>query len=153
MLNMTSVLGASISSKTVCFSQRRFCERRSLLKTTNLALSKSEFPPSEKFGFVQVSNLIFILFLAFSIQVLTFFLSSVVKSRSMINASWLSKLGLGAKASAASTDSENIALGPDTDVPGPGLQFATFGGGCFWGVELAYQRLPGVVKYVFWFYF
>lgn len=27
----------------------------------------------------------------------------------------------------------------------PGLQLATFAGGCFWGLELAYQRVPGVV--------
>ena len=26
------------------------------------------------------------------------------------------------------------------------LQEATFAGGCFWGVELAYQREPGVVR-------
>ncbi|KAK6924748.1 Peptide methionine sulfoxide reductase MsrA domain [Dillenia turbinata] len=41
----------------------------------------------------------------------------------------------------------NPALDPDTDVPDqPGLEFAQFGAGCFWGVELAYQRLEGVVK-------
>eukprot|EP00197_Chlamydomonas_leiostraca_P002169 CAMPEP_0202858286 /NCGR_PEP_ID=MMETSP1391-20130828/884_1 /ASSEMBLY_ACC=CAM_ASM_000867 /TAXON_ID=1034604 /ORGANISM="Chlamydomonas leiostraca, Strain SAG 11-49" /LENGTH=205 /DNA_ID=CAMNT_0049537189 /DNA_START=166 /DNA_END=783 /DNA_ORIENTATION=- len=28
----------------------------------------------------------------------------------------------------------------------PGLKLATFAGGCFWGLELAYQRVPGVVK-------
>lgn len=27
-----------------------------------------------------------------------------------------------------------------------GLEIATVAGGCFWGLELAYQRLPGVVK-------
>ena len=27
----------------------------------------------------------------------------------------------------------------------PNLQLATFAGGCFWGLELAYQRVPGVV--------
>lgn len=27
-----------------------------------------------------------------------------------------------------------------------GLEMATFAGGCFWGLELAYQREPGVVK-------
>ncbi|PNW80156.1 hypothetical protein CHLRE_08g380300v5 [Chlamydomonas reinhardtii] len=26
-----------------------------------------------------------------------------------------------------------------------GLKLATFAGGCFWGIELAYQRVPGVV--------
>ncbi|CAG9464582.1 unnamed protein product [Pedinophyceae sp. YPF-701] len=30
--------------------------------------------------------------------------------------------------------------------PPEGLQYATFAGGCFWGVELAFQRVPGVVK-------
>lgn len=28
----------------------------------------------------------------------------------------------------------------------PGLKLATFAGGCFWGLELAYQRAPGVVS-------
>lgn len=28
----------------------------------------------------------------------------------------------------------------------PGHELATFAGGCFWGLELAYQRVPGVVK-------
>ncbi|KAG5523031.1 hypothetical protein RHGRI_034997 [Rhododendron griersonianum] len=41
----------------------------------------------------------------------------------------------------------NPALEPDTDSPiGPGLEFAQFGAGCFWGVELAFQRVGGVVK-------
>ena len=35
-------------------------------------------------------------------------------------------------------------LAPTT--PPPGLEMATFAGGCFWGLELAYQREPGVVK-------
>ncbi|GAX83223.1 hypothetical protein CEUSTIGMA_g10649.t1 [Chlamydomonas eustigma] len=32
-----------------------------------------------------------------------------------------------------------------TEAP-PGLKLATFAGGCFWGVELAFQRAPGVVS-------
>lgn len=36
------------------------------------------------------------------------------------------------------------ALGPDSDLPAPGNQFAQFAAGCFWGVELAYQRIHGV---------
>eukprot|EP01025_Chloroclados_australasicus_P067746 TRINITY_DN938_c0_g3_i2.p1 TRINITY_DN938_c0_g3~~TRINITY_DN938_c0_g3_i2.p1 ORF type:complete len:257 (-),score=27.41 TRINITY_DN938_c0_g3_i2:308-1078(-) len=30
--------------------------------------------------------------------------------------------------------------------PPEGLELATFAGGCFWGIELAYQRVPGVTK-------
>jgi peptide-methionine (S)-S-oxide reductase len=30
--------------------------------------------------------------------------------------------------------------------PAEGLEAATFAGGCFWGIELAYQRIPGVEK-------
>ncbi|KAL2649882.1 hypothetical protein R1flu_018010 [Riccia fluitans] len=63
---------------------------------------------------------------------------------------WLSKLGFGSKnkATAASygDPSTNPALGPDDDKPAAGQSFAQFGAGCFWGVELAYQRVPGVSK-------
>ena len=45
------------------------------------------------------------------------------------------------------TKSTNRALEPDLDTPNqPGLEFAQFAAGCFWGVELAFQRLEGVVK-------
>ncbi|GAB2212226.1 hypothetical protein Droror1_Dr00025577, partial [Drosera rotundifolia] len=46
----------------------------------------------------------------------------------------------------ATTSSSSSATGPDTDIPSPGHQFAQFGAGCFWGVELAFQRVPGVTK-------
>ncbi|KFK25133.1 hypothetical protein AALP_AA8G070300 [Arabis alpina] len=39
-----------------------------------------------------------------------------------------------------------VAQEPDTDVPAPGTEFAEFAAGCFWGVELAYQRIHGVVE-------
>uniref|UniRef100_J3N4Y5 peptide-methionine (S)-S-oxide reductase n=1 Tax=Oryza brachyantha TaxID=4533 RepID=J3N4Y5_ORYBR len=49
--------------------------------------------------------------------------------------SWLGKLGLA------------LAQGPDEDRPAaPGNEFAQFGAGCFWGVELAFQRVPGVTR-------
>lgn len=62
--------------------------------------------------------------------------------------SWLNKLGFGAKADSTPMDSSSsaIAQGPDDDIPAPGQQFAQFGAGCFWGVELAFQRVPGVTK-------
>ncbi|KAL2558469.1 Peptide methionine sulfoxide reductase A4 [Forsythia ovata] len=62
--------------------------------------------------------------------------------------SWLNKLGFGLRAT-TDTDSpvdSSIPQGPDDDVPAPGQQFAQFGAGCFWGVELAFQRVPGVTK-------
>ncbi|CAM8991952.1 unnamed protein product [Rhodiola kirilowii] len=59
---------------------------------------------------------------------------------------WLSKLGLGAAAKATDPASSAIAQAPDEDIPAPGKDFAQFGAGCFWGVELAYQRVPGVTK-------
>eukprot|EP01023_Acetabularia_acetabulum_P039909 TRINITY_DN3853_c0_g1_i2.p1 TRINITY_DN3853_c0_g1~~TRINITY_DN3853_c0_g1_i2.p1 ORF type:complete len:254 (-),score=25.54 TRINITY_DN3853_c0_g1_i2:121-882(-) len=31
-------------------------------------------------------------------------------------------------------------------VPPDGLKYATFAGGCFWGIELAYQRVSGVMQ-------
>lgn len=34
---------------------------------------------------------------------------------------------------------------PATSETFPNLSLATFAGGCFWGLELAYQRVPGVV--------
>lgn len=33
---------------------------------------------------------------------------------------------------------------PEASPKYPHLQLATFAGGCFWGLELAYQRVPGV---------
>jgi len=39
------------------------------------------------------------------------------------------------------------AFDPDLDIPdNPDHEFAEFGAGCFWGAELAFQRIVGVVK-------
>ena len=35
---------------------------------------------------------------------------------------------------------------PQTSPKEPHLKLATFAGGCFWGLELAFQRIPGVVR-------
>ncbi|KAJ0538689.1 putative peptide-methionine (S)-S-oxide reductase [Helianthus annuus] len=61
---------------------------------------------------------------------------------------WLGKLGFGTRTPAVSSmdQQSSIAQGPDDDVPSPGQEFAQFGAGCFWGVELAFQRVPGVTK-------
>ncbi|KAI0500275.1 hypothetical protein KFK09_018485 [Dendrobium nobile] len=64
---------------------------------------------------------------------------------------WLGKLGwlgFGNRAGLSSMDTSSaaIAQGLDDDVPAPGQQFAQFGAGCFWGVELAFQRVPGVTN-------
>ncbi|XP_048443918.1 peptide methionine sulfoxide reductase-like [Pyrus x bretschneideri] len=41
----------------------------------------------------------------------------------------------------------NPVLGPDSDAPdNQGHEFAQFGSGCFWGAELRFQRVVGVVK-------
>ncbi|KAK9913959.1 hypothetical protein M0R45_037758 [Rubus argutus] len=58
----------------------------------------------------------------------------------------LNRLGFGPKSPDPNSESAAIAQGPDDDVPAPGQQFAQFGAGCFWGVELAFQRVPGVTK-------
>uniref|UniRef100_A0A2P2Q2V8 peptide-methionine (S)-S-oxide reductase n=1 Tax=Rhizophora mucronata TaxID=61149 RepID=A0A2P2Q2V8_RHIMU len=58
----------------------------------------------------------------------------------------LNKLGFGARSPDSSTMDPTIPQSPDDDVPAPGQQFAQFGAGCFWGVELAFQRVPGVTK-------
>ncbi|MCL7028256.1 hypothetical protein MKW94_026639 [Papaver nudicaule] len=61
---------------------------------------------------------------------------------------WLGKLGFGTTTSmnASSSGASEIAQSPDEDIPSPGQEFAQFGAGCFWGVELAFQRVPGVSK-------
>lgn len=58
----------------------------------------------------------------------------------------LNKLGFGPRTPDPSAVDSSIAQGPDDDVPAPGQQFAQFGAGCFWGVELAFQRVPGVSR-------
>jgi len=73
------------------------------------------------------------------------FLAPRRKTRPPPAMSWLGKLGLSGlggspRASAA------LAQGPDEDQPAPGNEFAQFGAGCFWGVELALQRVPGVTR-------
>ncbi|GMH09644.1 hypothetical protein Nepgr_011485 [Nepenthes gracilis] len=65
--------------------------------------------------------------------------------------SWLGKLGFGSRTPDTtsvenSSSSASITQGPDDDIPAPGQEFSQFGAGCFWGVELAYQRVPGVTK-------
>ncbi|MCI07962.1 peptide methionine sulfoxide reductase-like [Trifolium medium] len=40
----------------------------------------------------------------------------------------------------------SIAQGPDHDRPALGQEFAQFGAGCFWSVELSFQRVAGVTK-------
>eukprot|EP00897_Mesotaenium_endlicherianum_P011029 jgi/Mesen1/9955/ME000071S09359 len=60
--------------------------------------------------------------------------------------SWFPSFGASPTAALETSEGASIAQGPDSDTPGAGLQFATFGAGCFWGVELAYQRVPGVIK-------
>lgn len=65
--------------------------------------------------------------------------------------SWLGKLGFGARLPTESptdpsSSSSSIAQSPDDDSPAAGQAFAQFGAGCFWGAELAFQRIPGVTK-------
>ncbi|GBG91999.1 hypothetical protein CBR_g54094 [Chara braunii] len=75
----------------------------------------------------------------------------------MASGGWRSFLsGLGGKSgsgagSAASSGVQpqqqaSRALEPDDTVPAPGCELISFGAGCFWGVELAFQRVPGVTK-------
>ncbi|KAK7316759.1 hypothetical protein RJT34_00462 [Clitoria ternatea] len=67
----------------------------------------------------------------------------VVKKPSM---NLLSRIvGFGSPRAAENMDSAT-AQGPDNDIPAPGQQFAQFGAGCFWSVELAFQRVPGVTR-------
>ncbi|TYJ98483.1 peptide methionine sulfoxide reductase-like [Cucumis melo var. makuwa] len=50
-------------------------------------------------------------------------------------------------ASGLESGGHNPALDYDIDIPeNPAYEFAEFGAGCFWGAELAFQRVVGVVK-------
>jgi peptide-methionine (S)-S-oxide reductase len=63
--------------------------------------------------------------------------------------SWLERafgIGAGARLSASASASSSIAQGPDDDPVPSGQELAQFGAGCFWGVELAFQRVPGVTR-------
>ncbi|CAN8251976.1 unnamed protein product [Cochlearia groenlandica] len=57
----------------------------------------------------------------------------------------LNKLGFGSRKQTHTVHSPTTQ-GPDKDSPAPGNQFAQFAAGCFWSVELAYQRAQGVIK-------
>jgi len=57
----------------------------------------------------------------------------------------LNRLWFGSTRVTEKMDS-SIAQGPDDDTPALGQQFAQFGAGCFWSVELAFQRVAGVTK-------
>ncbi|KAK7305108.1 hypothetical protein VNO77_43008 [Canavalia gladiata] len=83
----------------------------------------------------------------FSVKCCCFFSQTcpniAVNKRSM---NLLSRLvGLGSPRATENMDS-TAARGPDDDIPAPGHQFAQFGAGCFWGVELSFQRVSGVTK-------
>ncbi|MBA0604423.1 hypothetical protein Godav_017084 [Gossypium davidsonii] len=48
---------------------------------------------------------------------------------------------------ATTVDTNNPAFDADEDCPiNPSHKLAQFGAGCFWGVELAFQRVEGVIK-------
>jgi len=49
------------------------------------------------------------------------------------------------KGMAAKEAAEYALAGLVKDKSKDGHEFATFAGGCFWGLELAYQRVPGVI--------
>jgi peptide-methionine (S)-S-oxide reductase len=60
---------------------------------------------------------------------------------------FLSMLGFGSRGTREFDPTDvAIAQGPDDDKPVSGHQLACFGARCFWGVELAYQRVPSVTK-------
>ncbi|KAM7272194.1 hypothetical protein ACFE04_026857 [Oxalis oulophora] len=104
--------------------------------TTPLLLlsSKALFPKNNNFPFSQTTPLNF----------------SKPQTRPLTTMNILNKLGFGSFKSSSPDPStfpnSSIPQGPDDDVPAPGQQFAQFGAGCFWGVELAFQRVKGVTK-------
>ncbi|KAL9273431.1 putative pterin-4-alpha-carbinolamine dehydratase, chloroplastic [Drosera capensis] len=70
-------------------------------------------------------------------------------------ASFFEKLGFGSKPTPTPSPTPSpIAQSPDTDTdtdtdtdaPSPNTHLAQFGAACLWGVELAFQRVPGVTK-------
>ncbi|ANM70208.1 peptidemethionine sulfoxide reductase 1 [Arabidopsis thaliana] len=75
----------------------------------------------------------------------TFLCFSVSLSLQNFSMNILNKLGIGSSRQ-TNMDPSPIAQVIDDEAPAPGNQFTQFGAGCFWSVELAYQRVPGVTQ-------
>ncbi|XP_045824752.1 peptide methionine sulfoxide reductase-like isoform X1 [Trifolium pratense] len=58
----------------------------------------------------------------------------------------LNRFWFGSATKATENMDSSIAQGPDHDRPALGQEFAQFGAGCFWSVELSFQRVAGVTK-------
>ena len=89
-------------------------------------------------------SFVFVFFIFVPILVSLLSLSRLVPSPAPREKKVASPRGMGASGSASAN--QVVEDWPPSDYEAKGYKLATFAAGCFWGVELRFQRVPGVVK-------
>ena len=91
-------------------------------------------------------SFVFVFFIFVPILVSLLSLSRLVPSPDPREKKVASPKGMGMGASGSASANQVVEDWPPSDYEAKGYKLATFAAGCFWGVELRFQRVPGVVK-------